>query len=167
MNEEWRQIPGFPGYEASSLGNVRSWISTSGKTMGAPHTLRPQLQKTGYLRVTLRRDGKSHQMHVHEAVMLAFVGPKPAGNQVRHFPDDSKLNNRADNLLYGTRAQNKRDRIAHGTWGIKLSHDAAAAIKLAAGTQEAIAEMFSVSPSTVRAIKTGKCWAVVLGGQHE
>ncbi|SHJ58468.1 NUMOD4 motif-containing protein [Nocardiopsis flavescens] len=107
--EQWRAVVGFPGYEVSSLGNVRSW---SRYKRGELLKLRPGT--TGYPHVTLWRDGRCHRPKVHRLVALAFIGPRPDGQQVRHL-DGDRLNNAADNLAYGTPSQNVRDSVRHGT----------------------------------------------------
>lgn len=46
--------------------------------------------------------------------MLAFVGPCPDGMEVCHN-DGNPENNRVENLRYGTRSDNMRDKRKHGT----------------------------------------------------
>lgn len=104
MAEEWREIPSWPGYEASSHGQIRS--KSGIKT--------PFKDYKGYLRVKLWSNSKPRNMRVSGLVALAFHGPAPAGHVVRHrngVNDD----NRADNLRYGTRSENEQDKRTHGT----------------------------------------------------
>lgn len=109
MNE-WRPIPGYPGYEVSDEGSVRS------SKYRQPRLLKPTTNpQTGYKQVYLRADGRTHTWRVHALVLLAFVGPRPEGDvQVRHL-DGDRLNNRLANLAYGTRSENMRDAVEHGT----------------------------------------------------
>ena len=105
--EEWRDVPGFPGYQASSLGRVRS----------PRKILKLSIDTGGYLTVTL---GHATQRRVHCLVMLAFVGPPPEGQEVCHDNGD-KQNARLDNLYYGTRERNIEDAVRHGTaWWLKV-----------------------------------------------
>jgi len=46
--------------------------------------------------------------------MLAFVGPRPVGEEVRHRNAD-RLNVRLDNLTYGTHSENILDSVRFGT----------------------------------------------------
>lgn len=110
VHEEWRAVPGAPGYEVSSQGRVRSW---------KPAPLRPYYFRltphwTGYVRVCLRIAGQTVQTGVHQMVLRAFEGECPEGLAVRHL-DGNKLNNTLSNLQYGTPSENQRDQLVHGT----------------------------------------------------
>jgi hypothetical protein len=99
----WANIAEFPGYQASSDGEVRSLLGRE------PRVLRPSLnRRTGYLQVCVRREHKTYVRTVHLLVALAFIGPQPWGMKVAHY-DDDKLNNRLWNLNYETRSQIARD----------------------------------------------------------
>lgn len=102
--EEWRAIPDHPRYEVSSFGRVRSLVGRE------PRILRAHLHY-GYPTVTLTRQQKAK---VHQIVAVAFFGPRPEGMEVRHL-DGDRANPRLDNLAYGTRSENQRDAVAHGT----------------------------------------------------
>lgn len=104
MTEEWREIPGWPGYEASSLGQIRSKHGIK--------ALFPDIK--GYLRVKVWQHSKSRNMRVSGLVALAFHGPAPAGHVVRHI-NGINTDNRAENLAYGTRSENEQDKVLHGT----------------------------------------------------
>lgn len=110
---EWRQAAwGFSRYEVSNRGDVRAWHSLWGRW----HTLRPQINPKGYVTFNLYRDdGVRREVRVHRLVMETFVGPMPAGLEIRHL-DDVKTNNHISNLAYGTRAENVNDRIKNGVW---------------------------------------------------
>ena len=114
--EEWRTVPGFSGYEASSLGRVRSierWITRSDGHRGLwpGRVLRPTKQGP-YLKVAL---GKRTTIAVHIVVCLTFHGPRPSPKHaVAHWDGDCH-NNRAENLRWATVSENKSDMIRHGT----------------------------------------------------
>ena len=99
---DWMPIPGFPGYEASSDGYVRS----------ARTTLSPWLS-SGYLTVSLRRDGKTHRVHIHRLVLMAHVSLPPSGFDGCHN-DGERLNNHVGNLRWATRSENILDQVRHG-----------------------------------------------------
>lgn len=70
---------------------------------------------TGYLYAHLRGLSKARKCATaHSLVAHCFHGPRPKGLQVRHL-DGDPLNNRADNLAYGTARQNAQDAKMHGT----------------------------------------------------
>jgi hypothetical protein len=112
--EAWRPIPGYPGYDASSLGRVRSRRQCrTGKLMRV--CVNPQ---SGYFQVGLRDDGGTQRHRpVHYFVTRAFFGPRPEGMIVRHL-DGTRTNNHLSNLMYGTYAENSADRLRHGTMPI-------------------------------------------------
>lgn len=108
MDEEWRAIPGYEDYEVSSLGRVKHLIATTRNRAG--RILTATMTKNGYPRLGLRKNGEAKIWEVHRLVLLAFVGPLPAGQQTRHL-DDNKQNPKLDNLVYGTRPENAADTI--------------------------------------------------------
>lgn len=112
-------MPGFEGlYEASTEGRVRSldrFGAGKGNTQKG-RVLKPGVLKgSGRLQVVLCKDGQKKQMKVHQVVALAFHGPCPEGMEVRHWPDRDVTNNRPENLCYGTKGDNQKDSMAHGT----------------------------------------------------
>lgn len=122
--EIWKAVPGYEGqYEVSSEGRVRSLtrkikqLSRWGKPI--PRTihgrmLRPGLSSSGYYTVAL---GRNNSRCLHDLVAEAFIGPRPAGQLVRHR-DGNRANNTADNLEYGTYTENIQDSMRHGTWWV-------------------------------------------------
>lgn len=110
--EEWRAVPGYEGlYEVSNEGRVRSMKrrGTSGKVLA-----HKRAQRGGYLTVSLLRHCEQTTRPVHSLVLEAFVGPRPAGAEIRHL-DGDPTNARLGNLAYGTHSENARDKRAHGT----------------------------------------------------
>lgn len=116
-NETWRPVPGFPGYEASTEGRVRSLLGR------APRIMSPGLHRsdgrgkhgTNYVRLnySLRRDNRGVTIHAHTVILLTFVGPRPEGHEARHLNGDA-LDNRLANLLWGTKSENALDTVRHG-----------------------------------------------------
>ncbi len=115
VSSEWRWIPGWENrYEVSDAGEVRSWVNTRGVPLKVPHTKRRTKNTAGYACVSLSRDGLSRMYNCHSLVMEAFVGPRPAGQEVRHL-DGNRLNSHKSNLVYGFPYENQEDRKDHGT----------------------------------------------------
>lgn len=101
-----RHVPDFPGYRVSDDGRV--WSDKTGRWLkGVPAS-------RGYLQVALCRAGVPHKRRVHALVALCFSGPRPVGMVVRHLNGDM-LDNRAENITYGTSSENQRDSVRHGT----------------------------------------------------
>lgn len=114
MREVWKPIANFPGYDASSLGRVRSWRYNKGVLL-VPRLLRPVPRDSGHLKVSISPDRtvRAKCVYVHTLVMLAFRGPCPPGYQCRHLNGDP-ADNRLGNLRWGTAKENARDRDLHG-----------------------------------------------------
>jgi hypothetical protein len=113
MDEGWQPIPGFEGYEASTLGRIRSVdrVIGDGRRAGGMVLVATE-DYAGYLRVTLRRSGKPVTKLVHQLVCSAFHGPRPRGKEVRHL-DGVKVNCRPGNLAWGTKQQQEKDKKRH------------------------------------------------------
>lgn len=107
--EEWRPVPGYEGYEVSSLGRLISHQQRK------PRLMKLRAASNRYLSVDLRRQGQRTTCTVHRLVAEAFHGPSPEGKpEVRHL-DGDHLNNSRDNLQWGSRSENIRDAVSHGT----------------------------------------------------
>ena len=114
--EEWRPVPGHPGYEASSLGRIRSmdrWVAYSN---GHQHfhsgaILRP-MRRGKYHRVNL---GPTRGKAVHVIICTVFHGKKPSKrHHVAHWNGNAH-DDRAANLRWATPKQNKADDLRNGT----------------------------------------------------
>jgi hypothetical protein len=113
--EGWRPAVGFPDYEVSDQGRVRSWKPYNGQA--APRVLKGFPSPSGghlqYRLVDI--SGESVTTKGHQLVLAAFVGPCPSwADQIRHL-DGNPTNNRLSNLRYGTRSENQFDAVRHGT----------------------------------------------------
>ncbi|WP_396275717.1 NUMOD4 motif-containing HNH endonuclease [Gordonia sp. AC31] len=117
-SEKWLPIGGYEGlYEVSDTGRVRSLDRTIVRCDGITMRLRGQVlacyKSRHYLKVELCKRGVQRTGLIHQLVCAAFHGPRPEGNVVRHLNGDY-LDNRAENLAWGTYAENTQDMIAHG-----------------------------------------------------
>lgn len=111
----WQPIPGYEGlYEVSDLGQIRSLPRKGGNNRTYGGKILKPLLRPPYLTVVLSRDGIEARLRVHSLVALAFIGQRPAGQQVRHGPGGA-LDNRLVNLCYGTPAENAADKVRDGT----------------------------------------------------
>lgn len=106
--EEWRPVPRFRRIEVSNLGNVRTVWAHKVKN------LQPMKMKTTvghYLKVSVTdaETGKQRQIGIHNLVAEAFlpIPEEKVGLKLEPNHDDGdKLNNRASNLEWVTRAEN-------------------------------------------------------------
>lgn len=114
LSEIWRPIPGFDGYEASSLGRIRSpnFVWRHGKRV--PHQGRVLKQTAASRHKRLRVPIGGHQRYVSRLVLMAFEGPPPPGTECCHNNGDI-TDNTLTNLRWDTRSSNTRDQVLHGT----------------------------------------------------
>jgi len=171
MYEEWRAVNGFPDYEVSSRGRVRSWKNGRWGRRDEPVVMALCPDNDGYLLVSLYNGEGCYVSKVHHLVLKAFAGLCPEGMQARHL-DDDPANNHVGNLCWGTSLENSADRSRHGRtvegenhWQAVIpSDDAIAEIEARyAGGESAysIAKDFEdLSEVIVRRIAQGTHWSV-------
>lgn len=122
-DEEWRGIPSQPGYEASSMGRIRSVDRvihySDGRIRRYPSVLLKQcVVPSGHMQVSCEK--RSVNRKVHRLVAEAFLGS--SDKMVCHKNGDP-ADNRIENLYYGTTSDNLRDAVRHGTHGgVKKTH---------------------------------------------
>jgi hypothetical protein len=170
MNEEWRPVVGYPGYEVSSHGRVRSLprVVTSDKRSAQRYpgkSLRTSIGKIGYPVVQLGR--QSGPKYVHELVCGAFHGQRPEGFTVSHL-DGCKTNNNAENLAWESFKENFAHKVRHGTmnWGerqghAKLTEHQVRLIRCQPQTRgmfSRIARLYGVSPTSVESAYKRRTW---------
>lgn len=119
-------IPGFVGfYEASIDGEIYSVARVIGRgAVGAlsvrERRLSPATTKNGYLKVHLRKDGKSGTFLVHRLVLGAFIDmPDAPNNLVNH-----KNGVRTDNSLANLEWCNKSENALHAYSVLGVQHAA-------------------------------------------
>lgn len=169
--EIWKDIPGYEDcYQASTLGRIKTlahYVSGRNPYTGKPfkrmvkeRILRPgRYSKCGHLSVVLRRN--TNGKPVHSLVMQTFIGDCPEGMEVLHI-NGNPLDNRLENLRYGTRTENILDVYFQGGRWRKLNIDNVQAIRfgLSCGISgKELSIMFEVSQSVISSIKNGRSFA--------
>lgn len=116
--EEWRPLKEYPGYEVSSLAQVRSPNSI---------ILKPSIDQLGYQSFRLCSHPSKPRRRLHQLVAAAFIGPRPDKYDTDHI-DRNKKNCLPSNLRYTTRSLNmlnsRQKRSKSGFegvsyWGVK------------------------------------------------
>lgn len=122
-HERWAPILGFPGYEISNTGKVRShWergIKKGHKGFESvlakeTHLMKPRLDKSGYWTVGLRIGPKQFWRKIHNLMLRTFVGAPPGEGHIARHLDDDRNNNVLANLAWGTHQDNINDRGKNG-----------------------------------------------------
>lgn len=166
--ERWRQIPGYPDYDISEKGRVRTWKS------GKPVLMKTRPGDDTYPRVTLQdAKGKKKVERVHLLTARAFLGAA-RGRLVRHRSKSKSPS--VTNLEYGTYMDNHRDKYRDGTDQRGEKNSQAELIKKHAKqvyklkgklTQQEIADRFGVSRQAVSDIHRGVTWSRVTGAKKK
>jgi hypothetical protein len=117
LMEVWRDIPGIE-YQASDLGRVRR--SPFARRQPG-RVLTPKLGH-GYLSVAVQGGGRTTWHNLHRLVCMAFHGPPPTPKHHACHRDGSRDQNRPDNLLWGTPAENNAHKRLHGTHQVGGRH---------------------------------------------
>lgn len=120
--EIWKDIPKYEGlYQISNLGRIKS-LSKFHRTMreyssigyySKEKILTPNVAKNGYLRVSLRNNGKTKYINIHRLVAQTFIPNPNEYNYINHI-DGNKLNNNVNNLEWCTQSHNAKEAFRIG-----------------------------------------------------
>jgi hypothetical protein len=171
MREDWRNIDGFPDYQVSSLGRVRSFKGLNPLFLKQSVHKKTKDSKTEYLRVRIRDDmGVEKNKRVHRLVLEAFVGCAPSEKHQAAHIDGNSRNNWLANLKWATQEENENDKELHGTklWGsdvtgAKLNPAAVRRIrrvkKWSSSLKLKMARDLGVSHRTINDVLSGRTWS--------
>ena len=170
MSEEWRIIPSFPDYEASSEGRIRRIaVVRYGRKPGIIKACASKWN--GYLSATLCRNGEHITIRWHRVIAEAFI-PNPDNKPEVNHLDADKINNRPSNLQWVTHQENEDHAKANGlkASGRRCSLKAASRkldenqilevrTLIASGErQKAVASMFGITQPHISKIVNGLRW---------
>lgn len=138
MTEIWRTTTGFPNYEVSSVGRVRS-----------KRGLLSPFRHNQYTLVNLFRGRAFVQCKVHVLVLETFVGPRPEGYQAHH-KNGNKHDNRVENLEWLSAKDHGRTHRKFNYAEIKELYETGN------HTQRGLAEKYGVSVALINRIVNGR-----------
>lgn len=170
VSEEWRAIPGYPDYQASSYGRIRSLKRATARVLS------PSLNK-GYLHVCPCYGGRATSAPVNRLVCLAFHGAPPGPEYEAAHSDGNRGHNTPENLVWKTSKDNHADRVQHGT-DAKGSRNGRAVLteedvnfvlsvyipgtgRRNPGNSRLLAGIFGVAQSAIQRIARGDTWSHV------
>ena len=139
MEEIWKDVVGYEGYyQVSNLGRVRSLdrIVSNGRKIKGKILSTKVNTPPYYPRVSLSVNGKMKLVQVHRLVAQAFVyNPDPEHKTQVGHKDESRTNNRADNLEWVTPKENSNmplhcKRVSKANEGKVLSAETKSKISL-------------------------------------
>jgi hypothetical protein len=158
--ERWLPVVGFEGlYEVSDFGRVRSldkeFNTGFGKVAKKGRIMRLKLEKTGYPRVKLCKNGTSKHCNVHRLVAEAFL-PNPENKRTVNHKDSNRANNLLSNLEWATNSENQIHSFQMGRVNegaprklTALQEDDVLMLLSMGMKQWKVAEMYGVSQPTI------------------
>jgi DNA-binding XRE family transcriptional regulator len=183
--ETWKALPGAVGrYVVSDQGNVRTLRHTVIDRVGRRHPVTGRLLKP-VINIDRKRnkpyrirgvrirfdDGRTRWRTVAVLMLEAFVGPRPYPKAVARHLNDESLDDRLENLDWGSPPDNGRDAVLNGhhprrrgssNGCAKLTEadvlEIQAAYAAGGVTQRELAEQYDVSTGTINHILTGRNW---------
>ena len=160
MQDERRTISEFPRYTIDRRGIVRN----------GEKVLSGGIRK-GYHYVVLRQDGRRGDRAVHRLLLRTFHREPRSGEICRHL-NDNPLDNRLENLAWGTEQDNSNDakrngliRRGEGASRSKLTEADVLEMRRRALTEQAniIALDYDLHEAYVRSVINGRRWKYLPG----
>ena len=129
MQEIWKDIKGYEGYQVSNLGRIRTHNKTTyTKRHGIrkwedrilhlkPSTIsRQNIKQGGGYRISLWKDGKCKDFLVARLVATTFLEDLIDTDMTVNHKDGNRLNNCADNLEWLSRSDNIKYGFENGQY---------------------------------------------------
>jgi hypothetical protein len=177
MQEIWKDVVGYEGiYMVSSFGRMKSKERiVERKKMGNYFQKEAIIEGSeyhGYKVTTIVKNKIKKNKFIHVLIAEAFLGPKPEKMEVCHNDGDRK-NNAIENLRYGTRSDNVRDSIKHGTYkrppivrgskrsDAKINEEIAKQIKESDESSYILAKKLNISRALISNVRRNKSWTHV------
>lgn len=149
----WRPVPEYEGfYDVSDNGEVRN--------LRTGRILKQKVERNGYVRVHLSKDGTAKSLLLHRLVANAFI-PNPNGFLTVNHIDEDKTNNKMSNLewanmsrqnSYGKGAMARNKAKERPVWQLSMNEEP---IHLW-NSIKAASVALGVNPSTVVCVCKGK-----------
>lgn len=168
-----KQLAKFGGYWTSAYGAKNYFVSIDGKivsVIGKNIRLLKPIKCGLYDGVQLsHNDCVIRKVYIHRLMLSSWDMPALPEQQCRHL-DGNRVNNALVNLQWGSKAENERDRVLHGTSAVgtknpqsKLTDSSVkhlrALRKESAWSYKRLGNYFGVSTMTAYRAVTGQAWS--------
>lgn len=164
--EVWKTYPKIPFLQASNLGRIRTvdriiTRSDGQKRLVKGRVLKQQLNKSGYMYVQIRVNGKPVDLIVHRVVATCFL-PNPNNYPEVNHIDNDRTNNAASNLEWCTRQYNSDYKKNFGTTSTEVLGHPVFAVDLKTGkvyhfySQHEAAHQLNISVQRINMVIKGK-----------
>ena len=177
INEIWKPVKGYEGiYEVSNLGRVKSLprLKYCGHKNSKPQKVHERIltswvDRLGYVKVRLSKNGESKTTLLHRVIADAFIEPVEGKNEINH-KDGVKANNAIENLEWATRGENVKhaflNKLKHPKRGeennkSKLNWESVREIRRLHSnglSQKDLSRRFGVTIANVSSIVNHKTW---------
>ncbi len=175
-DEVWRAIPGYDGYEASTLGRIRSldryltfdgrWGPTTRFHRGRVLKIKIKPTGTGFYRCFYA--GRGSYPQVNRVICEVFNGPPPSQRHEAAHLNGNSLDDHYQNLVWATPVENASHKVAHDTVSIGSRNGAARLCEndipgifsayVAGVNAKTISERFGVSEAAVLTALRRETW---------
>lgn len=166
--EKWKTIHGYPHYQISNLGRIRTFYVTGGrgKTSKIPSVKAISFNSSGYALVSLSQKNKRKTFLVHRLVAKTFISNRENKKEVNHL-SGNKTDNSVKNLGWCSSSENANHAYLTGLkvapkgknhWKAILTELQVREIRLMEKSQKEIARIFGVSQSHISDIIRMKKW---------
>jgi hypothetical protein len=165
MQEVWKDINDFEGmYKVSNLGNLKRLL---GKGVFAERLICRNIDRYGYIKRVLCRDGKMFYFTEHRLVANSFIENPENKATVNHI-NGIKTDNRVENLEWNTNLENKQHAINLGLTNLKgtnhpkckLTEEQVIEIRKIGftKTRTSLSKKYGVCRNSILRIITGENW---------
>ena len=105
--DEWKEIPGLPGYEISIYGDVYFKGDVSGKLRRKSGICVQHRNRLGYM--TVHINGKIY--YIHRLLAITYIENPENKKEIDHI-DGNPSNNSLDNLRWATHKENLNNSVS-------------------------------------------------------
>jgi len=115
--EVWKKVSSAPHVEVSNKGRARTLdrivLRSSSPQKIHGQMLKGSVHESGHISISLKGGIGKDRDYLHRLIYEEFIGEIPDGQEVRHW-NGNPADNRLENLLIGTRSDQRYDDVRNG-----------------------------------------------------